>query len=276
MNRTSFLILFCSIPIFVFANSEIINIIKVAESFYNDKKFELAIIEYQRANIIYPKNDYYTQNQEKIAECYKKMGYFIESINIHKSILEENPNHWNSIFEIPYTYQLMNNFSESNNFIRNQLEFLVNARKDSLIFLKSCNHFSLMDIDSSKLFFSSISNINLQSLVKRNLELINEFESIKHYNYRTAKYLNVLFPGAGYLYLDMNQTFISTLLVESLFLYSTIITYKNNYAIGTLFGGLFFSGFYLGSIYGAEQFAKRKRKKMYSKYFDKLIFEYHR
>ena len=125
-----------------------------------------------------PKNYYYTQNQEKIAECYKKMGYFIESINIHKLILEENPKHWNSIFEIPYTYQLMNNFSESNNFIRNQLEFLVNTRKDSLIFLKSCNHFSLMDIDSSKLLFSSINNINLQSLVKRNLELINEFESI--------------------------------------------------------------------------------------------------
>ena len=63
--------------------------------------------------------------------------------------------------------------------------------------------------------------------------------------------------------------------VESLFLYATIVTKKNQYAIGTLFGGLFFSGFYLGSIYGAEQFAKKKMKNLYKKYFDKLIFDYH-
>ncbi|SVE02184.1 uncharacterized protein METZ01_LOCUS455038, partial [marine metagenome] len=76
-------------------------------------KFELAIIEYQRANIIYPKNEYYIQNQERIANCYRNMGYFIESINIHKTLLEETPNHWNSIFQVPFTYQLMNNYSES-------------------------------------------------------------------------------------------------------------------------------------------------------------------
>ena len=56
---------------------------------------------------------------------------------------------------------------------------------------------------------------------------------------------------------------------------SNIVTKKNQYAIGTLFGGLFFSGFYLGSIYGAEQFAKKKMKNLYKKYFDKLIFDYH-
>ena len=94
-------------------------------------------------------------------------------------------------------------------------------------------------------------------------------------NYKKAKYLNMLFPGAGYLYLDMDQTFVSTLIVESLFLYATIVTKKNQYAIGTLFGGLFFSGFYLGSIYGAEQFAKKKMKNLYKRYFDKLIFDYH-
>ena len=70
----------------------------------------------------------------------------------------------------------------------------------------------------------------------------------------------------------MPQTFAATLFVESLFLYATVITYNNQYAIGTLFGGLFFSGFYLGSIYGAEQFAKKKTKNMFRKYYDKLIF----
>ncbi len=274
MNRTNFIIFIFSFTFLLPSSDEITSIIKVAESLYNGKNFQLAIIEYQRANIIYPKNDYYIQNQEKIAECYMKMGYFIESINIHRSLLDENPKHWNSIFEIPYTYQLMNNFSESNNFIEKQLKYFDNVRKDSLIFLKACNHFALMEIDSSKLFFGSIGELNFRSVVKRNLAIISEFETIKHYNPKSAKYLNVLFPGAGYFYLGMYQTFISTLLVESLFLYSTIVTHTNGYAIGTLLGGLFYSGFYLGSIYGADEFAKKKRNNLYNRFYKKLIFDY--
>lgn len=275
MNQIRIIIILFFIPSIIFSNDDIENIIKVADSFYNDMKFELAIIEYQRANVIYPKNEYYIQNQVQIANCYRNMGYFIESINIHKTILEKTPNHWNSIFEVPFTYQLMNNFSESNRFIRNHFKYVVNGKKDSLIFLKSCNYFALMDVDSSKLFFNTINDLNLQNLIDRNLKVISEFESIKHFDYKKAKYLNMLFPGAGYLYLDMDQTFVSTLIVESLFLYATIVTKKNQYAIGTLFGGLFFSGFYLGSIYGAEQFAKKKMKNLYKRYFDKLIFDYH-
>ena len=122
MNQIRIIIILFYIPSIIFSNDDIENIIKVADSFYNDMKFELAIIEYQRANVIYPKNEYYIQNQVQIANCYRNMGYFIESINIHKTILEKTPNHWNSIFEVPFTYQLMNNFSESNRFIRNHFK----------------------------------------------------------------------------------------------------------------------------------------------------------
>ena len=256
----------------IFSNDDLEIIIKVGDSFYNEMKFDLAIIEYRRANIKYPENNYSVKIQEKIAKCYRKMGFFIESINIHKSLLKTNPENWNSIVEIPFNYQLMNNFSESNRFIINQIKNIDNEKKDSLIFLKSCNHFALMQIDSSNFFFNSINNKGFKKLVQRNFKIISEFESNRQFDYKKAKYLNIIFPGAGYSYLELYQTAISTLLVESLFLYATILTHRNQYAIGTLFGGLFFSGFYLGSIHGAEQFAKKKVRNLYKKNYDKLIF----
>ena len=250
--------------------------IKVANSFFDDLKFELAIIEYKRLSVLFPDNVNFFQIQNKMAICYKKLGYFIESINIHKKLLEKNSQYWDSIFQIATTYQLMDNFTESNRFIKEYFPIVDGERKDSLKYLMSCNYFALMQVDSSKLYFDSINQIELQTLIDRNSIIISEFESLREYNHISAKRLNMLIPGAGYLYLDMPQTFVATLFVESLFFYSTVLTYNNQNAIGTLLGGIFFSGFYLGSIHGAEQFAKIKKKKSYRKFYDKLIFGFNK
>jgi len=272
MNRTRlFLIIICFTNL-CYAQNDVESIIRVADSLYADLRYDLAIIEFKRASVLYPENEYNYQVHSKMALCYKKLGYFIEAINIHKTLLAKDSSQWGSIIEIASIYQLMGQFSDSNRFIKKYFSSLESSKKDSLNFLRSCNYFALMKVDSSKFYFNSIKEKELGEFIDRNLKIITHFQDSKKYNHKSAKYLNILFPGAGYLYLDMPQTFAATLFVESLFLYSTIITYNNQYAIGTLFGGLFFSGFYLGSIYGAEQFAKKKTKNMYKKYYDKLIF----
>ncbi len=272
-TKLSFIIIFFTS--ICYSNNDVENIIRVADALYTDSRFELAIIEYKRASILYPKNEYNYQIQSKMALCYKKLGYFIEAINIHKTLLEIDLDQWESIIEIASIYQLLNQFSESNRFIKKHFLNLSGGKKDSLMFLMSCNYFAVNKVDSSKFYFNLIKEKDLKKLIDRNHNLITQFEHSKKYNHKTAKYLNTFFPGAGYLYLDMPQTFVATLFVESLFFYATLSTYKNQNIIGTLFGGMFFSGFYLGSIYGAEQFAKKKTKNMFRKYYDRLIFDFY-
>ena len=272
MNQTRLLLIIIFFTNLFYAKNDLGSIIRVGDSLYADLRYDLAIIEFKRASVLYPKNEHNYQVHSKMALCYKKLGYFIEAINIHKTLLAKDSSQWDSIIEIASIYQLMGQFSDSNRFINKYFSSLESDKKDSLTFLMSCNYFALMKVDSSRFFFESIEEKELGTLVNRNLKIINQFEQLKKYNHKSAKYLNILFPGAGYLYLDMPQTFAATLFVESLFLYATVITYNNQYAIGTLFGGLLFSGFYLGSIYGAEQFSKKKTKKMFRKYYDKLIF----
>ncbi len=246
------------------------NIIKVADEFYKKNQFDFAIIEYERANLLYPKNAMFFSNQERIAECYFKKGYFIESIKVHQSILDVKNNYLNSVLRISHSYQMMNQYRKSNSLINEYSDNFSGPKFDTLQIIKSSNYFALMKLDSAKFILKSISDKKLEMKVNKNIRIIKEFEQNTFKNPKVAKSLNIIFPGLGYLYIGLPETAVATFVVESLFLYSTIMTYQNNYSIGTLFGGLFFTGFYFGSVYGAEQFAIKKKKRILIKYFKLL------
>ena len=169
------------------------SIIRVGDSLYADLRYDLAIIEFKRASVLYPKNEYNYQVHSKMALCYKKLGYFIEAINIHKSLLAKDSSQWDSIIEIASIYQLMGQFSDSNRFIVKYFSSVESDKKDSLTFLMSCNYFALMKVDSSRIFFESIEEKELGTLIDRNLKIINQFEQSKKYNHKSAKYLNIFF-----------------------------------------------------------------------------------
>lgn len=246
------------------------NIIKVADEFYKKNQFDFAIIEYERANLLYPKNAMFFSNQERIAECYFKKGYFIESIKVHQSILDVKNNYLNSVLKISHSYQMMNQYRKSNSLINEYSDNFSGSKFDTLQIIKSSNYFALMKLDSAKFILKNISDKKLEKKVNKNIRIIKEFEQNTFKNPKVAKSLNIIFPGLGYLYIGLPETAVATFVVESLFLYSTIMTYQNNYSIGTLFGGLFFTGFYFGSVYGAEQFAIKKKKRILIKYFKLL------
>ncbi len=270
----SILILFISLS-FIFGENmkKYENIIELADHFYEQKKFDFAIIEYERANLLYPDKSMFFSIKEKIAECYYKKGFFIESIKVHKSILAIEENYFNSIFNISHAYQMLNQYKESNSFLKKYSNNLSKSKLDTLKILKFYNYFALMKIDSAKIILQNISDKKLEKIVNRNMRVLNEYEQKKFKNPKSAKLLNILFPGLGYLYIGLPETALATFLVESLFLYSTIMTYQNNYSIGTLFGALFFSGFYFGSAYGAEEFAIRKKKEILLNYLNLLNFD---
>ena len=118
------------------------NIIKVADEFYKKNQFDFAIIEYERANLLYPKNAMFISNQERIAECYFKKGYFIESIKVHQSILDVKNNYLNSILRISHSYQMMNQYRKSNSLINEYSDNFSGSKFDTLQIIKSSNYFA--------------------------------------------------------------------------------------------------------------------------------------
>ena len=258
-----FFILFILLSSSIKSDSSIKENMVLAESFFEDNLYDLAIIEYKRINTKYPKNKYSNHISMKIADCYEKMGYYLKSINQYKSILVNEKNNWLAIFNISRINHMMGEYNESNNIIDFNLDNFQNGRLDSLIYVKACNYFALTNIDSSKINFSKINDLNLKNFAKKNILDINKFQKEKLKNPLIARRLNFIFPGLGYLYIDMPQTFISTFIIESLFLYATYQTNKNGYTIGTLIGALSFAGFYSGSIHGAWKYGVKYNNEIY-------------
>lgn len=239
----------------------------VAEKLFNENKYDLAIIEFFRINTLFPDNNNFIHNQSRIAEAYKNKGLYIESINEYKKVLRLDKNHWNSVFQISSLLQSMLHFYESNAFIIDHVQNFQGVKLDSLFYLRGTNEFGLMDVDSAKHFFTLIKDEKLQVEARKALNAIEKYQDKQHHSPKMAKYLNAVFPGLGYFYLGLIQTSLATMSVEAIFLYSTLATYNNGYSFGSLMSGLFFTGFYAGSIYGAEQFAHKLNKNSHKKVF---------
>lgn len=254
------------------ADSSIKENIDLADSFFNENLYDLAIIEYKRINTRYPKNIYHVEVTTKIAKCYEKMGYFAESIKQYKLLTDNDDDNWIAIFNISRIYHFIESYTESNNFITNYLSNHNAEKIDTLLYLKACNYFALNKIDSSKIIFNMITNPNLSNFANKSIYSINEFQNEKLKNPKLARRLNFIFPGLGYLYLDMPQTFSSAFIIESLFLYATYRSNKNGYTSGTLIGALSFSGFYFGSIHGAWKYGIKNNNKIIQKYLSNINY----
>jgi hypothetical protein len=82
---------------------------------------------------------------------------------------------------------------------------------------------------------------------------------------RTAKALNMVLPGAGYLYVGQKQSALTAFLLNSAFIAATYYFFhQGNPAAGAVFAS-FETGWYFGGIYGAGQEAKVYNERLYEK-----------
>tara|TARA_B100001971_G_C18234528_1_gene566252 strand:+ start:609 stop:1436 length:828 start_codon:yes stop_codon:yes gene_type:complete len=245
-----------------------------ANSLFTERDYASAIIELKRVNYMYPENKNHLANKLKISRSYRYIGKQIEAIQELRNVLSLMNDHWGASVQIAKTYQDMFYLYESNDLINAQLHHFQSDQKDTLLYLKALNHFLLKNVDSTK---SILNNINQSSSLHKKTtetkELIKEFENSSQNNPSLAAGLNAIFPGLGYMYLGLIQTGISTLFVESLFGYITYQSFKQNNTAGLGFGGTLFSGFYLGSIYGAKQQAIKKNNRLYIYYSKKMAIK---
>lgn len=240
---------------------------RLANKFFDERKYQLAIIEYERINHLYPYNDNYKFNKQRIAESYFLRGEKFEAINEYKSLIKIDSAHWESGYRIANIYQDLFYFYESNQFINETISNFTNSQKDTLLFLRAINYFALNNLNQA------IHILNENSLIEDSQEaiaIITDYQKLNKKSPKVAYALNILFPGSGYFYLNLPQTGIATLFVVSLFGYATWTSADNGYTVGSAFGGVLFSGFYLGSVYGADQQAKKKKKLLLNKVVEKL------
>ncbi len=90
---------------------------------------------------------------------------------------------------------------------------------------------------------------------------------------QTAKSLNAVLPGAGYLYLGQKQSALTAFLLNALFIGATYYFFaKGNIPAGVIFTS-FESGWYFGGIYGAGEEAKFYNEHIYEKYATPMMNE---
>lgn len=82
----------------------------------------------------------------------------------------------------------------------------------------------------------------------------------------TAKALNAVLPGAGYLYLGQKQSALTAFLLNGLFITASYCFFhQGNIAAGAIFTS-FETGWYFGGIIGAGQEAKYYNERLYERY----------
>mgnify|MGYP001303139001 CR=1 FL=1 len=228
----------------------------LADKFFNDKKYQLAIIEYERLLFNSFDESLIKKYRTKVAESYAITGQKLEAINEYKKLLLIDKSHYPSVLEISTLYQDIYYFYESNQFIMEKISFFDNQQADTLRYLLSVNYFALNEKEKSLKILNELSSFDEVGIAKEN---IYHYYNSLGYSPSKASLMNLLFPGSGYAYLKMPQTALATLFTLSLFAYATDNSIENSNSFGSIFGGILFSGFYIGSIYGANQNALKKR-----------------
>lgn len=95
-------------------------------------------------------------------------------------------------------------------------------------------------------------------------DLLDCYESQKK-SIATASFLNAVLPGAGYFYVGQRQTGVTALVVNGLFIATSVYFFQHGpIAAGIIFAS-FEAGWYFGGIYGGAQQAKYYNERLYER-----------
>ena len=93
-------------------------------------------------------------------------------------------------------------------------------------------------------------------------EILNQYAAKKK-SVNKAQTLNMILPGAGYLYVGQKQSAITAALLNGLFIAATVHFFNNNHIAAGIITASFEAGWYFGGIYGAGESAKLYNERLY-------------
>lgn len=124
--------------------------------------------------------------------------------------------------------------------------------RDEINFIASLDYIQQGDMVKLKSVSESISSGSTRySFAKKCLGLENYLPDNRFRSPTVAGVLSVFVPGAGYLYAGRKSTAVAALVINALFIGSTVEAFRNrNYFIGSA-AAMLGSGWYFGNIYGS-------------------------
>lgn len=93
-------------------------------------------------------------------------------------------------------------------------------------------------------------------------EILTEYEAKKK-SINKAQTLNMVLPGAGYLYVGQKQSAITAFLLNGLFIAATVHFFNKGHVAAGIITASFEAGWYFGGIYGAGESAKLYNERLY-------------
>ena len=246
---------------------------KFSQDLIEQGEYERAITSLKRLNSFYPKNSNVIDNLSLISNCYYLNQNYIESNNISNSILDKNKTHWPSIIRSIKSFQNLDYYYESNDFIDKHKSNFESNKLDTLTLFSTINYIHLNQIDAAKNILKNIdSNSLLYEQKNKFTELINNECPLKLKNKKIATLYSII-PGGGYIYTDHYETALSAFIVNLLFYKAAYDAYNTgNYGVGHFCSFLSFS-FYFGSMTGSWQLVDKYNKKIKRAFAKKFIIK---
>lgn len=246
----------------------------------------------------------YTEETPKEIEFFSYLvdnGYYNEAIIEYKRITFFNPSIKIRTFEINYHRSLfaISKYEDVIFSIQNSSFYNDNIFRIKL----SEAYFKLGDFNSALTTlenFNSNKTLELRGLINTNLgdfetaeenyELINSdyifYDYIKHnqtniselkkVNYKSKSVAGLLgiIPGGGYLYSGQRATALTSLILNSVFLYATFTSIESkNYGVAGL-TGIFGTAFYIGSVFGGVKSVERYNVNKRNYYLEKMKYSF--
>lgn len=93
-------------------------------------------------------------------------------------------------------------------------------------------------------------------------QILTEYEAKKK-SVNKAQTLNMVLPGAGYLYVGQKQSALTAFLLNGLFIAATVHFFNKGHIAAGIITASFEMGWYFGGIYGAGESAKLYNERLY-------------
>ncbi|NNG01643.1 MAG: tetratricopeptide repeat protein [Desulfobacteraceae bacterium] len=246
----------------------------LANAYYQDQEFELAIIEFNRFVYFFPQDMRLEQARYHIGLSYfntrqykKAVKHFSNLINFH----EDSTLAVESYFMISRCYVQLNLMGQAVSTLQNIATLSTDTNvKDRAYYTMGWIEIDQLNLRQAKIYFNKISELNRKTYQIPELSTaIGKDAGIPRKNPTVAGALSIL-PGAGQLYCHRYKDALLAFIINGGLIWATVEAFdKENYALGSVIGFVEL-GFYTGNIYSAKSAAHKYNRDQTQRFIDDL------
>lgn len=253
-------------------SQDFIETIEFADKQFENKNYQLAVKEYQRAlffsegrrvDYLYKQiaNAFFVNKQFDQAQYFYELSYKTSKCDSSKNEM---------LIKKVQCLLFLKRFRSSLFELYNLPDSSSDYFEDRKNFYLAISYFGLKDFKKSAQYFTKTVD-NLQSK-EEIIKLLNNKKLLYKPNPKTAKILSIILPGAGQLYAgDLKNSINSFALISGLIYLSIRLALKYSYLDAIITVIPWFMRYYQGGYINAEVMAKQKREKRRLKTFLKVL-----